>query len=282
MGQGQKTTLVLMSIIFLSQLGWTQGEEIFQNITHPRIHELKTLLYISSTYQSVCRDECSYDELNLYYWCITDKGQDYCSPTPDVTYKNEPCRSDHSCDTHGYTYTWCRTDSGWDYCGLTKTIRVFSSSRRQKRQPNNGELICSEINGNKEIRFYAMPSFTNIADGNQWKKEIEEKLISHWSNNCLGSQAKCRFKTDDFRIDQQGQFKRNNKLYINLQIQRNVPRSKGTSTTLAQVIMESNNLIEDNHIQKAFKESLSRRAKITVEVGDIQTPVSNKQRKKCR
>ncbi|KAG7313865.1 hypothetical protein KOW79_022361 [Hemibagrus wyckioides] len=209
MGKGQKITLVLISVIFLGQLCWTQGgNTILNHYTstygllcydachlhkkefywcntkkgwdycslnsntdykgfqckddHPcDLHDkeyywcynqagdsnycgivaLRTVLYRSSTYQSECRDECSYDESRLYYWCNTAKGWDYCSPSPDVTYKNEPCRADHGCNTHGYDYSWCWTASSWDYCGFTETSGIYGTPGRQKRQPEDKTVI---------------------------------------------------------------------------------------------------------------------------------------------
>ncbi|KAL3837060.1 hypothetical protein ACJMK2_022447 [Sinanodonta woodiana] len=36
----------------------------------------------------------------------------------DATISNVPCRNNHRCERHGYSYTWCYTDSrdNWDYC----------------------------------------------------------------------------------------------------------------------------------------------------------------------
>ncbi|KAL3837065.1 hypothetical protein ACJMK2_022452 [Sinanodonta woodiana] len=36
----------------------------------------------------------------------------------DAAISNVPCRENHRCERHGYSYTWCYTDSSdnWDYC----------------------------------------------------------------------------------------------------------------------------------------------------------------------
>ncbi|ROL50858.1 hypothetical protein DPX16_15102 [Anabarilius grahami] len=69
-------------------------------------------------YDHFCVDKCQRHEKKDYYWCHTASSWDYCSPDVDVTYKNKPCRSDHSCDSHGYSYNWCWTsESDYDYCG---------------------------------------------------------------------------------------------------------------------------------------------------------------------
>lgn len=256
---GQKLTLVLVCVIFLSGLCWAQS------------------FHYTSTYGLLCNDDCSLHS-SEYYWCNTDEGWDYCSPAPQVTYRNEACQ-DYPCDTHGYSYFWCSTDPSWDYCGRVETNQSITINIRQKRQPNNGEPICTEkIDNNKEVRYYAEIN-KNIADGKQWREEIEG-LISQWSNGCLSNGAKsCLRESKSFRIDQQGVFKRNNKQYYNLQIQINKPRKPKESTTVALVILEDNNQINDNHVQFAFKQSFDSRVKVTVEVAEITRP--NNQNKKC-
>lgn len=83
--------------------------------------ETSPVQYISSTYQSVCRDNCSRGTSGSYYWCNTEHGWDYCSVEQNVTSRVKRCRPDHPCDRHGYSYYWCKTDSGWDYCGPVQT-----------------------------------------------------------------------------------------------------------------------------------------------------------------
>ncbi|KAK2865540.1 hypothetical protein Q7C36_001596 [Tachysurus vachellii] len=236
--------------------------------------EQRTLLYISSTYQSECRDGCSYDESESYYWCNTDKGWDYCSPSPDVTYKGEPCRHDHFCDTHGYDYSWCRTDSGWDYCGTIETIIDCRTSGRWKRQPNNIVEICTKIDlGNRKVtKITAEPDDDAITDGRTWRKEINE-LILQWSNNLLHNQAGTLISIGNFRIDNQGLQNRNNRHYYNLQIQVNIPRRNRRSTTVAQVLMPVNEDVPERYVQRAFGESFRRRARVFVDVNYGNIPV---------
>lgn len=229
--------------------------------------EPKPLLHTSSTYQRVCIDECLYDEISEYFWCHTDQGWDYCSPLTDVTYKNEPCLSDHHCGAYGYSYTWCKT--GWfqsDHCGLIKPNECrYDTSSRKRRQPNNAVLICTRTDkGNKkETKFYATPAPADILDGSPWRNEIVN-IISRWDNGYLGNQARSGLITsENLRIDLQGFT--NNQRYYNLQIQVNRPRQPGTSTTVAQVLIPVNADIPDRYVRMAFTESFRRRARVTVE-----------------
>ncbi|KAK3523003.1 hypothetical protein QTP86_010511 [Hemibagrus guttatus] len=240
MGEGQKITLIFISVIFLGQLCWTQEKSTYLNhytskyrllcYDGCRLHnndyygcntkkgwdycsinpntdykgfkcrddhpcdlydenyywcynkvgennycgkvEPRTVLYRSAIYQSECRDECSYDESRYYYWCYTDKGWDYCSPAKDVTYRNEPCRSDHWCETHGYYYSWCRTASSWDYCGLVKTSKVNETNGHPKTQPNNTVEICTQIDlGNRRVT--TITAEMNPLSNGRWK-QLEE------------------------------------------------------------------------------------------------------------
>ncbi|KAK3507229.1 hypothetical protein QTP70_011552 [Hemibagrus guttatus] len=229
--------------------------------------EPRTVLYKSSTYQSECIDECSYDESRLYYWCNTDKGWDYCSPAKDVTYQDVPCRSDHWCDTHGYDYSWCWTDSSWGYCSLIETSGIYETIGRQKRQANDIVEICRKTDpANNKVTTITAQKVKTIADGRNWKNEIEQ-IISKYNNSYLRDQAKSNIlKTDSLRIDIQGRLKRNNQYYYNLQIQVNMPRQKGGSTTVAQVLIPQNEDIPDRYVRRAFNESFTRRAKVSVDV----------------
>ncbi|KAI4890861.1 hypothetical protein NFI96_028195 [Prochilodus magdalenae] len=126
--------------------------------------ESKTTVYISSKYQRVCIDDCLYDEYYEYSWCYTDNGWDYCSPTPAVTYKNVPCRSDHFCDSHGYSYSWCWiTALEYDYCGVIKACECSSfTTKRYKRHLRNAVALCvrndtGEVNVGK-TNFLAEPN----------------------------------------------------------------------------------------------------------------------------
>ncbi|XP_060720636.1 uncharacterized protein LOC132841984 [Tachysurus vachellii] len=236
--------------------------------------EPRTALYISSTYHSECRDECSYDESESYYWCNTDNGWDYCSPSPDVTYKNESCRSNHSCGTYGYDYSWCWTDSGWDYCGIIETGRNYRTIGRWKRQPNNIVEICTETDlGNRKVtKITAEPNPGAIADGSNWRNEIIN-IISTWTNGFLRNQAGTLTTTRNLRIDNQGLVNRNNLHYYNLQIQVNIPRQNVRSTTVAQVLMPVNEDVPARYIRKAFTESFRRRARVFVDVSYGNIPV---------
>ncbi|KAI4899757.1 hypothetical protein NFI96_004476 [Prochilodus magdalenae] len=232
--------------------------------------ESKTTVYISSKYQRVCIDDCLYDEYYEYSWCYTDKGWDYCSPTPDVTYKNVPCRSDHSCDSHGYSYSWCWiTASEYDYCGVIKACECSSfTTKRYKRHLRNAVALCvrNDTGGQVETTFFAEPNQEALADGSSSRNEITH-LISLWENGGLGNQTRSGlFVFRDFRIDLQGLVNRGDHQYYDLQIQQNVPRRHGESTTVSHVLIPRNISVPDRYVRHAFVESFQRRATVTVEV----------------
>ncbi|KAF4071675.1 hypothetical protein AMELA_G00276020, partial [Ameiurus melas] len=117
--------------------------------------EPKTMLHISSTLMSACWDGCLYDERKKYYWCHTDEGWDYCSPLPDVTYTNEPCRLDHYCGTHESGYTWCYTDSSSDKCGRISVGECMYITPESKTKGINTVISCTwkDTKNQKQIKF---------------------------------------------------------------------------------------------------------------------------------
>ncbi|XP_021328370.2 uncharacterized protein si:ch73-144l3.2 [Danio rerio] len=234
---------------------------------------VKPKMFYYWTYEnSVCIDVCHYYERGDYYWCHTDKGWDYCSPEVDVTYKGTPCRSDHFCGLHGYSYNWCWTSgSGYDYCGPIESAECSyfpSTHLRRGADDNNPQkiVICTKADkGNKKITiFTANPDPDDIADGSKFKHEVEN-LVSQWDNGYLVDQARSNLlRSADVRIDMQGLINRNNLRYYNLQVQRNVPRRAGESTTVSQIIVPPG--VPARYIRRAFIESLRMRAQVFIDV----------------
>ena len=230
----------------------------------------------SSTYKKLCGDNCEYYSNKDYYYCYTSKGYwDYCSPWPNVTCRGVPCRDDHSCDLHHKSYYWCYTDNdnSWDYCGLVEGIECQYSHRlRTKRQVRQDLYQCTDL-GNRRLVTFALNTAAKIAilEGKQLLKEIQ-RIISMWSNDRLTTQPTSRLReTDTFRIDMQGMVNRGNQWYYNLQIQRNVQRPSGQSTTYSQVLVPENLVgVPTRYVRRAFVLSYKDRAGITIRVSPWQ------------
>ncbi|XP_070710808.1 uncharacterized protein [Pempheris klunzingeri] len=237
---------------------------------------------IHQTYElKECIDECQYDKSKEYFWCHTQNGWDYCSPLPDVTYKGEDCRPDHKCETHGYSYNWCFTKDSYGYCGVILPGECrYSEPRRSKRQPNRKpnarQVICTKEDNNQRrvTTFTAEDAQQHILEPNNRLRNEALDLINQWDNQGLGNQGRSNLITsDNLRIDLQGLINRNNQQYYNLQIQWNVPRRSGQSTTLAQIIVPVDTSAE--YMREAFRESLQRRARIVLEVTETTMPGRN-------
>ncbi|XP_051948308.1 uncharacterized protein LOC127619508 [Xyrauchen texanus] len=229
--------------------------------------EPKMLLH-RSKYHYVCTDECQYYERGDYYWCHTAKDWDYCSPTVNVTYKDTPCRSNHFCGLHKGGYNWCwTTESEYDYCGPIESgeCTYVTSQHRNRRAPEDPVLICTRHDKGNHITttFSAQPAPNDITNGRRWRNEAQN-LISRWDNGYLVDQARSNLiHSDNLRIDMQGIITRNNQLYYNLQIQVNVSRRPGESTTVSQIIVPGG--IPGRYIRRAFWESFQRQARVFVE-----------------
>ncbi|XP_026990851.2 uncharacterized protein LOC113635554 [Tachysurus fulvidraco] len=336
MSEGIKNSLILMSIIFLSQLYWTQEDEDFQNHytsnyrqlcydacrkrgknyywcntekgwdycslkenidykgnecedAHPcDLHgkdyywcytktgswgycgkmEPKKVkhkhLYKGSYYLRECKSKCSNDNSESYYRCYTDEGWDYCSPSPDVTYKNEPCRSDHPCATHDYGYSWCKTDSGWDYCGIFEDIGICATVTRQKRESVHiGEICFLDHFNRKMTKLKPKWDPEAIADGRKYIKEMSH-IIAKWNNSYLQEDSKSNvIITNNLRLDLQGLVLRDNLPYYGLQIEMKTHRDEHKSSTVAEVFLPQN-VIPERHVQMAIIESFCNRARVFV------------------
>ncbi|XP_060939321.1 uncharacterized protein LOC133016026 isoform X2 [Limanda limanda] len=233
-------------------------------------------------YQRQCVDRCQYYESDDYFWCHDGENWEYCSPLPDHTYKNEPCRSNHQCGTHGESYTWCYTTSNndWDYCGVISPGEcVFSQTSRAKRQPNNPRVICTrEDNNNRRVTtFREDGNPRNIVPTNRRIRNNALDLINQWDNQGLSDQSRSNLiRSDTLRIDNQGLVNRNNQRCYNLQIQINGVSGR---STVAAIICPVDTSAE--YMRLAFRESLQREVGVEVEVNEASTSTYNNQNQKC-
>ncbi|XP_048028834.1 uncharacterized protein LOC125256687 isoform X1 [Megalobrama amblycephala] len=215
----------------------------------------------------LCVDECQYHESGDYYWCHTDSSWDYCSPDVDVTYKNKPCRSDHSCGLHGESYNWCWTsESDYDYCGpvVSGECTYDTSQNRNRGDLKNRKLICTQVDRAKTIitTFNVEPAPNDIADGSQWKREAEI-LIKRWDNEYLvGHGHSNLIHSYNVHIDMKDNIKRNNQSYYDLRI--HLKQGPGRSPTVSQIIVPPG--IPDRYMRRAFLESFRHRARVFVDV----------------
>ncbi|XP_060720627.1 uncharacterized protein LOC132841977 [Tachysurus vachellii] len=333
MSEEIKIILILMSIIFLSQLCWTQEAEDLQNHytskykrlcydacdmhgknyhwcntykgwdycslkkntdykgneckdDHPcdlhgkkyywcytktgswgycgKVEPKKHKHLYKGSYQQECKDNCSYAKSESYYRCYTDDGWDYCSPSPDVTYKNEPCRSDHHCHTHGYDYSWCWTDSDWGYCGIIEDNGICATVTRQKRESGHIDEICFLDHANRKMTKLKQKWAPGaITDGHKYTKEMVQ-IIAKWNNNYIDEDSKSNvYTTSNLRLNLQGFVTRDKIHYFGLQIEMKMHHDEHKSSIVAEVFLPQT-VIPERHVQKAIIESFCNRARVFV------------------
>ncbi|XP_039607903.1 uncharacterized protein LOC120527975 [Polypterus senegalus] len=232
----------------------------------------RDLLYISSSYNLICQDDCTtygYD----YFWCNTLKGWDYCSPVPDVTYKKEPCRSDHKCGLNDESYNWCWTEKSWDYCGpIAEGECAYTVQNTFKESSAETGIICTITDrGNRRQVIFFMQATTDLLFSGPYLNTAYI-LISRWHNSLLPVQPRSELLVEGFlRIDLQGFIVREERRYYNLQIQINGRRPPGQSTSIAQIIIPTDQDIPERYFRRAFTESLLQQARVTVEVRDCRS-----------
>ncbi|XP_071359753.1 uncharacterized protein [Trachinotus anak] len=119
--QRRLPTLLLIFILCFSP--WPTSGYRFYGHFEQQCYDDCPIKHYTLKYGVQCTDACEqrgYD----YYWCNSQKGWDYCSPSNNVDYKGNPCLQDHPCGKHGEDYYWCNlVKGGWDYCApvLPKT-----------------------------------------------------------------------------------------------------------------------------------------------------------------
>lgn len=232
----------------------------------------KTSFFRSSSYRELCRDKCEYDSQKGYYFCYTSKGWDYCSPWPDVTYKDVSCRDEHSCDLHGENYYWCKTKDSSDYCGVVEGFECQSSQRLRTKWQVHEHLLrrCKDLGNRRQVDFYINPGTDIAGNGTQFRNDIET-IISRWNNTFLTTRRKTLLSEKNFRIDMQGMVNREEQRYYNLQIQMNVRRPRGQSTTYSQVLVPKNLTgVPTPYVRNAFLKSYQKSAGVIIKVSPLQ------------
>ncbi|MGH0177427.1 UNVERIFIED_CONTAM: hypothetical protein FKN15_075130 [Acipenser sinensis] len=227
--------------------------------------EVRELVYRSSYYNAKCQDECRRFDNKGYFWCNTLKGWDYCSPLPFVTFRNETCRADHTCGSHGYKYNWCYTQESWDYCGIIQGDECAYQSLKTRQQAiSDQELICQiEDKGNRRQTIFTVEYTEQIVDGAYFEEATDViAQCDYYSRATPGT----LMTLNNLRIDLQGEFVRDRVRYNNFQMQINRPRVPGRSTTVAQVHIPVGADIPIRYIRRAFMESLLRRGRVWVTV----------------
>ncbi|KAI5630443.1 hypothetical protein C0J50_7605 [Silurus asotus] len=241
---------------------------ILRNASEP-----KTLLYKGSSTMSTCWSDCLYDENKQYFWCYTEVGWDYCSPLPEVTYKNEPCRLDHYCDPHEYAYTWCLTNSGNDYCGSIEPgeCQHVTSVAAKENSKTVVSCIWKDTKNNKEIKLTAEPDFTIFAEAFTWKNEIIN-FIARWKNTYLNPEPGSKLIiSNNLRFDVKKLENEEEQQIYSLQILVNVHAQSWRSNKLAQVVLLDYEEVPERFVRLAFLESFRRQSKISIVINESST-----------
>ncbi len=142
-------------------------------------------------------------------------------------------------------------------------VTRISSGHRNRRVPVHIHTVDDKGNRIKTI-FSAEAAPDHIINGQTWRNDAEN-LINSWENTYLVDQARSNLiRSGNLRIDMQGIINRNNQIYYNLQIQVNVKRNGGESTTVAQIIIPGG--IPERYVRRAFLESFDCRARVFIDV----------------
>ncbi|XP_066525943.1 uncharacterized protein [Hoplias malabaricus] len=230
--------------------------------------EPKTVLY-KTKYNDLCVTDCYYAKFGKYYWCYTKKGWDYCSPARDVTYRNEPCRWDHSCGSNGKNYNWCYTKSSWDYCGYIDPCECsYYSSQRSKRDTNKELFSCTQtINGDKFITtFNAEPFFGSQEYDSSIRNEITN-LISKWKDEYLSNQTSEKL---DLITDHNSALNLELKGNTHYHLKVTANSSQGHKVLVSQVLIPTRPHFPGRYIRMALLESFHNHAIISMETSECE------------
>ncbi|XP_028417335.1 uncharacterized protein LOC114541731 isoform X2 [Dendronephthya gigantea] len=213
-----------------------------------------------------CVDDCSYYPSKGYYYCHTNINYDYCSPNSDTTIYGKACKGNSKCAFHGYSYTWCYTNDGsWDYCGVIQWNSCENT--RKKRQI---EELCMRDTGNSIDVVYLMGRGQIATDqlSDALTRSAYEAIAQMETSRIPPRPRSEIVSNSNFRIDLQGTHWWGGQNYYNLQLQRNIPRQPGQSTTYATVLVPvarvGGQYMNSRRLRNAFIESLLKKENIRI------------------
>ena len=238
----------------------------------------RKLTRYTSRYKKLCLDDCAYDASKKYYYCITSGSADYdyCSPVPNVSYKNKTCKADHPCGLHGKNYYWCHTDDSWDYCGLVERDTCDGKAlwKRSKRsnQPVDRHLCIVDLGNNVEVNYLLLPGDRISTNEITRQRRVEANwAIREFRNGMLTTRARTLAGYSNWRLDMQGIFNRDGQQYYNIQLQLNVKRRGASDSTTYAIVLVPDGYLAANYtkqrrIRNALLTSLEKTKKILIEV----------------
>ncbi|CAB3985575.1 Hypothetical predicted protein [Paramuricea clavata] len=231
--------------------------------------------HFTSHYGTRCIDQCATRGKD-YYWCNTNEGWDYCSPIPDFTCINVPCRDNQHCGQHGMGYHWCYTGVfTWDFCGVveggTREYLNVDTKSRIIRADRDSVCVFGNTKNNRRVIFHSTAANIVRDVSSESRSEIQ-RLVATFRVDLIPGRATSNFLnwSGNFRMDMQGTFTLDGRGYYNIQIQRNVIRAGRTSTTYAQVLVADDDLrnLTSRIVRRAFLMSLSNHEKVRIAVGE--------------
>ena len=201
----------------------------------------RKLTRYTSRYKKLCLDDCAYDASKDYYYCITNTSGhwEYCSPVPDVSYKNKMCNTNHFCGLHGKNYYWCNIGSSWDYCGLVERDKCDGKTRWKRADPPVDKLNCIVDQGNNvEVNYLVFGGDHMSTGASRSSIHDAEQVIRAYTDDSLWRRQGNLISINDWRLDMQGSFNRDDVRYNNLQLQLNENRQGANHrTTYAAVLV---------------------------------------------
>ncbi|XP_069478078.1 uncharacterized protein [Ambystoma mexicanum] len=221
-------------------------------------------------YYLPCQNECGKGMGKDYFWCYTTQGWDYCSPLPQVTVRNQPCRADFPCALHGKSYYWCYTvGSDWDYCGPIQAAECHYKeldSGRSVQHRSEYQLMCSERTETKITQtYFLLNPVAPWMDGTSYYDEAVTELISAWNNSFLTNHSQRVVLTSGKLNLRMHRISTHDKEpYHHYQIEVAVPTLPGAP--IAQVLIPEKKAVSERYIRRAFMESLVRSSGIRISV----------------
>ena len=219
-----------------------------------------------------CATEC---EMNgeEYFWCGHHGGWGYCSRTESSDSHGRACRADHDCAKHdGTLYTWCKrnAEDDWDFCGQLSADCSFSLDKSlQNVLVQQGESVCdvNDLGNHIHTEWLAEANNGINHDINRNVRGDVLRAISRWNLNeiAANTQAGTLYVQGNVRVDMQGLVYRNGIRFANIQIQHNIRRNNGESTTFVVIQLQAGENFPIRYIRRALQLSLERHENIILQ-----------------
>ena len=227
-----------------------------------------------------CEDTCFQrqgreGEFYPYNWCHTFYSWGYCSPTINTDVRGNPCRSDHLCDKHGYSYYWCYNDKGgWDYCSWQMDCTYAGPRFKRGLEGNQSSEEAVGIDS-CVVHIDSQHVIERVDEGTSGIKQDPHPasmrdariILAAWDDGVVNPRNPGTITEGNYvRLEYQSSYSKDEFEYANFQISINKKGDESENSIIASLHVPIGFPITSSYIRESFLLSLENHRSVRITV----------------